>query len=134
MLLRILTVEGWQYRHQHGIDDANNVYCLSSQDFEQVHSVSWISFFCKLCSTIYVSNSWEKFIWSWVILRNIGSFLAGFRWCQLFPGLPQWVLDGFRSFQVVSCFSKYINVLIKTVYRSAGVYHRNSVGRGELEK
>ena len=52
----------------------------------------------------------------------------------IFPGLTQVVLDGFRSFQVVSCFSKYIDVLMKTLYRSAGLYPGNSVGRGELGK
>ena len=31
----------------------------------------------------------------------------------MFPGLSQVFLDGFRSFQVVSRFSKYIDVLIK---------------------
>ena len=44
-----------------------------------------------------------------LISGNIGYFLAGFRWCQLFVV----ILDGFRSFQVVPRFSKYIDVLIK---------------------
>ena len=44
----------------------------------------------------------------WIISKDIYHFLAGFIWCQLFPGLfqivPGWfqvVLDGFRSFRVV---------------------------------
>ena len=47
------------------------------------------------------------------LLRNIGYFLAGFRGCQLFSGLSRVALDSFRSFQIVSRFSKYIDVLIK---------------------
>ena len=43
------------------------------------------------------------------------------------------VLDGFRSFQAVPCFSKYIDVLIKKC-SLAGAYHENSVGRGGLRK
>ena len=56
----------------------------------------------------------------WLILEDIGYFLAGFRSCQLFPGLfqivPGWfqvVLHDIRSSQVVTRFSKYIDVLIK---------------------
>ena len=45
-----------------------------------------------------------------------------------------WLVSGsfrwFRSFQVVSRFSKYINVFKKTVYRLEGAYPGNSVGRG----
>ena len=41
------------------------------------------------------------------------------------------VLDGLRSFQVVSRFSKDIDVLIKNV---AGAYPGNPMGRGGLGK
>ena len=43
------------------------------------------------------------------------------------------VLDGFRSFQVVPRFSKYIDVLVKKC-SLAGAYHENSVGRRGLRK
>ena len=68
----------------------------------------------------------------WLISEDFGYFLAGFRWCQLFPGsfqiVPGWfqlVLDGLRSFQVVSRFSKYIDVLVKKC-SLAGAYPENS--------
>ena len=41
------------------------------------------------------------------------------------------VLDGFRSFQVVPRFSKYIDVLIKKS-NLAGVYQEDSAGIGGL--
>ena len=91
----------------------------------------------SLCSTMFNHICFKflkKFMWSWFILRNIGYLLACFRWYQLFPGLSQVVLDGFRSFQVVSRFSKYVDVLIKKQCRSAGTYPGNSVGIGELGK
>ena len=43
------------------------------------------------------------------------------------------VLDGFRSFQVVPRFSKYIDVLIRKCNLTA-VYPENSAGRGGLRK
>ena len=43
------------------------------------------------------------------------------------------ILDGFRSFQVVPRFSKYIDVLIKKC-SLAGAYPENSVSRGGLTK
>ena len=52
---------------------------------------------------------------------------------QIVPGWFQVVLDGFRSFQVVPRFSKYIDVLIKK-YSLAGAYPENSVSRGGLTK
>ena len=54
--------------------------------------------------------------------EDMGYFLVSFRWWQLFPDWFQivsgWfhvVLDDFRLFQVVSSFSKCINVLTKKV-------------------
>ena len=41
------------------------------------------------------------------------------------------VLDGFKSFQVVPRFTKYIDVLIKKC-SLAGAYPENFVGRGGL--
>ena len=52
---------------------------------------------------------------------------------QIVPGWFQVVLDGFRSFQVVPRFSKYIDVLIKKC-SLAGAYPENSVSRGGLTK
>ena len=43
------------------------------------------------------------------------------------------ILDGFRSFQVVPRFSKYIHVLIKKC-SLAGAYPENSVSKGGLAK
>ena len=71
-----------------------------------------------------------------LISEDIAYFLASFRCCKLFPArkfslfpalfqiVPGWfqvVLDGFRSFQVVPRFSKYIDVLIKKC-NLAGAY------------
>ena len=82
----------------------------------------------------------EKIYMIWLISEDIGYFLAGFRWCQLFPSLfqivPRWfqvVLHVFKSFQVVPRFSKYIDILIKKC-SLAGAYPEDSVGRGRLRK
>ena len=47
--------------------------------------------------------------------------------------MVQAILAGFRSFQVVPCFRKYMDVLVKK-FGLAGVYSQNSVGRGRLRK
>ena len=52
---------------------------------------------------------------------------------QIVPGWFQVVLDGFRSFQVVPRFSKFIDVLIKKC-SLAGAYPENYVSRGRLTK
>ena len=69
-------------------------------------------------------------------LHDMAHF-RGFRlfpgWFQIVPGWFQVVLDGFRSFQVVPRFSKYIDVLIKKC-SLAGAYPENSVSRGGLTK
>ena len=48
-------------------------------------------------------------------------------------GRFQVVLDGFRLFQVVPCFSKCIDVLIKKCSKLQA-YPENSVGKGGLTK
>ena len=46
----------------------------------------------------------------WLVSGDANCFLACFR---IVPGWFHVVLDDFRSFQVVPCFGKYIDVLVK---------------------
>ena len=67
------------------------------------------------------------------IIAHFTKYRLFLDWFQVML-VVSWLVSGsfrwFRSFQVVSRFSKYINVFKKAVYRLEGAYPGNSVGRG----
>ena len=83
----------------------------------------------SVCSVNYV----QPYVFK-ILEENLHD-MAHFRGYQLFSGwfhvmsVVSWVVScGFSWFQVVRCFSKYIDVLIKEAYTE------NLVGRGGLRK
>ena len=61
-------------------------------------------------------------------------FLGWFQVMSVVSWLSLVVLNGFRSFQVVSPFTKCMTLLQKIVLGQQGAYPENSVGKGELGK
>ena len=79
--------------------------------------ISYIRLAESFCSVnyiqLYMFQILEENLHDYGSFYKVSVISSGFRWCQLFPGFSEVVVDVFKSFQVVSCFIKYIEVLIK---------------------